>query len=166
MKPGCGAAGPALGSWGYGYTGCTGMPVIGISWPSWGPRTSIQSPASMGSHLLRPGRPCRLCSQTLLGQSPAGSLRVVPAGQSGFSSLLPQGVSETSWAREHGLGNVLPGQGDGRCGAGLLQPSRAAPNGGPPTLIPPRPGRESPFPRPPVTRQVRHTSSSTHGAHR
>lgn len=64
---------------------------------------------------------------------------MVPAGQSGFSSLLPQGVSETSWAREHGLGNVLPGQGDGRCGAGLLQPSRAAPNGGPPTLIPPPP---------------------------
>lgn len=48
MKPGCGGAGPALGSWGYGYTGCTGMPVIGISWPRWGRRISIQRPISYG----------------------------------------------------------------------------------------------------------------------
>lgn len=41
MKPGCGGTGPALGSGGYWYTGCIGMPVIGISWPKRETRISI-----------------------------------------------------------------------------------------------------------------------------
>lgn len=59
MKPGSGGAGPALGSWGYGYTGCTGMPVMGISWPRWGTRSSTQTSTSTGSPLLLPRKHSR-----------------------------------------------------------------------------------------------------------
>lgn len=133
MKPGCGAAGPALGSWGYGYTGCTGMPVIGISWPSWGPRTSIQSPASMGSHLLRPGRPCCLCSQTLLGRvqqgacgwSPLVSLGSAVCSLRGFQR--PPGPESTAWGTSY-LGKEMAAVGLDSCSLAELPPTGVPPH--------------------------------------
>ena len=101
MKPGCGGAGPALGSWGYGYTGCTGTPVMGISWPGWGTRTSTQGTASMGRRPRPsgPGAPAASAPRPCLAESsraPGGGPCWLVWGQQCARS-----VSETSWARQH-----------------------------------------------------------------
>lgn len=101
MKPGCGGAGPALGSWGYGHSGCTGTPVMGISWPGWGTRTSTQGTASMGR------RPCPCAARPCLAEcsrAPGGDPRWLVWAQqcarSGFQR--PPGPDST------GLGGVPP----------------------------------------------------------
>lgn len=135
MKPGCGGAGPALGSWGYGYTGCTGTPVMGISWPGWGTRTGTQGTASLGRrpHPSGPG--------VLLPLPPDPVWRVQQCAQRwpllvGLGSVAcPARVSETSWARQHwpgGRPRPYPGPAHGR--PGLAELSLRSP----PTLTPTR----------------------------
>lgn len=124
-----------MGSWGYGYTGCTGMPVIGISWPSGGERMFIQNCSSVGNQgkalgpstgRLQAGHaPTPLCPQSLLAAGWGalhvalwpGSLGLLPsAGFRGRMSQRTQPGEHPTWARTGQLGAWLPpGGGDPAC---------------------------------------------------
>lgn len=133
MKPGCGAAGPALGSWGYGYTGCTGMPVIGISWPSWGPRTSIRALPPWEATSSGPGGPAasapRPCSarvqQGACGWSPLVSLGSAVCSLRGFQR--PPGPESTAWGTSY-LGKEMAAVGLDSCSLAELPPTGVPPH--------------------------------------
>lgn len=87
----------------------------------------------MGSHLLRPGRPCRLCSQTLLGRVQQGACGWPPlvilgsavCSLRGFQR--PPGPESTAWGTSY-LGKEMAAVGLESCSLAELPPMGVPPH--------------------------------------